>query len=174
MSQWGKNDNAANSTLWGPAAVNKAPTATERDRLFGNTTVGAYVANAAVGQFGITAAEIGGNPPVAHTGWTLRQAGTGPLESITINTAGRLYANSDTFVVAAPAGGANASGNVVTNAAGNVASFEIKNAGRGFTAKNPTVTITTAAGTGLSATGVAGGRAGRVTFETLVAMGSLT
>lgn len=169
MSQWKNKDNAANSVIWGPTNVNKAPTATERDRMFANTTVGAYVANAAIGQVGITNAELSGNPG-ATPGWNVWKAGTGQIESITINTAGRLYANTDTFVIAAPSGGANASGNVITNATGNTVGFEIKSAGYGFRAKNPTITLTTAAGTAGSFTAVAGGRAGRVQFETLVAM----
>ena len=169
MSQWGRNDNAANSVIWAAAQVNKAPTATERDRLFGNTTVGSYIANAVVGQVGITNAELSGNPG-ATPGWNLWTRGTGPIETVRVTTPGRLYANSDTFVIAAPAGGANATGNVVTNAAGNAIALNLTSAGRGFWTKNPTVTITTATGTGGAFAAVAGGRAGRVNFETLVAM----
>ncbi len=132
----------------------------------------------AVGQFGVSAAEAtnttGEGKKVAHAGWNLRTAGVGPLASITIAAAGTLYANTNTFSVAAGTGGTNATGNVVTNAAGNVVSFSITSSGANFNSATPTVTITTATGSGASLTARAGGRAGRVQYETLVAMGSIT
>ena len=176
MAQWGKLDQADNSVIWAPTSVKKAPTATERTRLYGNTTVDAYVTNIAVGQFGVSPAEAvntaGEGKKVAHAGWNLRTTGTGPLATIVVGAAGRGYANSDTFVITAGVGGVNATGNLVTNATGNVVSTVITNAGSKFVAKTPTLTITTAAGTGATVTATAGGRAGRVQYETLVAMGS--
>ncbi len=183
MALWGKNDSAADSTKFAPAQVNRAPTAGNRTTLFGNTTTGAWQNNGvamkiAVGQFGVSAAEAanttGEGKRVAHAGWNLRTRGTGPLSAITVATAGRLYANSDTFSVAAGTGGTNATGNVITNAVGNVVSFSVSNWGANFNAAAPTVTITTSTGTGASLTATAGGRAGRITYETLVAMGSIT
>jgi hypothetical protein len=183
MALWGKNDSAADSTKFAPAQVNRAPDAANRTTLFGNTTTGAWQNNGvamkiAVGQFGVSAAEAanttGEGKRVAHAGWNLRTRGTGPLSAITVATAGRLYANSDTFSVAAGTGGTNATGNVITNAVGNVVSFSVSNWGANFNAAAPTVTITTSTGTGASLTATAGGRAGRITYETLVAMGSIT
>lgn len=164
---WGNKDNAANSVLWAPTNVNKAPTATERDRLYGNTTVGSYFSGAVKGQVGIDPSEVASNPG-STAGWNLKTTGTGSIASLSINTAGSGYANTATFVIAAPAGGANATGNVVTNAAGNAVGYTLTNAGSGFTTKNPTVVIT-GGGTGAAYTATAGGRAGRVHFETLVA-----
>ena len=183
MALWGKNDSAADSVKSAPAQVNRTPNSANRTTLFGNTTTGAWQNNGvamkqAVGQFGVSAAEAantaGEGKKVAHAGWNLRTRGTGPLTAITVAAAGRTYANSDTFSVAAGTGGTNATGNVVTNATGNVVSFSVSNWGANFNSAAPTVTITTAAGVGASLTATAGGRAGRTQYETLVAMGSIT
>jgi hypothetical protein len=183
MALWGKNDSAADSTKFAPAQVNRTPNAANRTTLFGNTSTGVWQNNGvamkkAVGQFGVSAAEAtnttGEGKKVAHAGWNLRTAGVGPLGTITIAAAGTLYANTNTFSVAAGTGGTNATGNVVTNAAGNVVSFSITSSGANFNSATPTVTITTSTGSGASLTATAVGRAGRVQYETLVAMGSIT
>ncbi|CAB4143593.1 hypothetical protein UFOVP447_185 [uncultured Caudovirales phage] len=183
MAQWGTTDNANNSTLFAAAQVNRTPNTANRTTLFNNVTTGAFQNNGvnmkiAVGQFGVSAAEAtnttGEGKRVAHAGWNLRTRGTGPLTAITVAAAGRTYANSDTFSVAAGTGGTNATGNVITNAVGNVVSFSVSNWGANFNAAAPTVTITTSTGTGASLTATAGGRAGRIQYETLVAMGSIT
>lgn len=85
MAQWSATDSAAGSVLWAVAQFNKAPTATNRNALFGNTTADAYVTGSTIGQFGVSAAEInttntsseayGGG--IAHSGWNLRIAGSG-------------------------------------------------------------------------------------------------
>lgn len=183
MALWGKTDNAAGSTIYAAQQVNRTPNAANRTTLFGNTTTGAWQNNGvamkqAVGQFGVSAAEAantaGEGKRVAHAGWNLRTRGTGPLTAITVAAAGRTYANSDTFSVAAGTGGTNATGNVVTNATGNVVSFSVSSWGANFNTAAPTVTITTSTGVGASLTATAGGRAGRTSYETLVAMGSIT
>ena len=176
MSLWGNVDNAANSTIYAASQVNKTPNTANRTTLFQNTTVGAFLTNVAVGQFGVSAAEAantaGEGKKVPHAGWNLRVQGTGPLGDVTVGVAGKGYANSDTFVVAAGTGGTNATGNLVTNATGNVVAVSITSLGGGFTSPTPTVTITTAAGSNAVITATASGRAGRVQYETLVAMGS--
>ena len=183
MALWGKTDNAAGSTIYAAQQVNRTPNTANRTTLFNNVTTGAFQNNGvnmkqAVGQFGVSAAEAantaGEGKKVAHAGWNLRTRGTGPLTAITVAAAGNGYANSDTFSIAAGTGGTNATGNVVTNATGNVVSTSVTSWGANFNAAAPTVTITTAAGSGASITATAGGRAGRVSYETLVAMGSIT
>lgn len=183
MALWGKTDNAAGSTIYAAAQVNRTPNTANRTTLFNNVTTGAFQNNGvnmkiAVGQFGVSAAEAantsGEGKKVAHAGWNLRTRGTGPLASVTVAAAGKSYANSDTFVIAAGTGGTNASGNLVTNSSGNVVSYSLTSGGANFNSAAPTVTITTAAGTGASLTATAGGRAGRVQYETLVAMGSIS
>lgn len=184
MSQWGTIDRANNSPQFATTQVNVTPNAANANALFGNTTTGVWLNNGvsmkvAVGQFGVSAAEaantFGEGKDVAHAGWNLRTAGTGPLTGINIASAGRLYTNASTFSVAAGAGGTNATGNVVVNgAAGNIVSFSVTSWGNNFNSATPIVTITTAAGLSGSLTATAGGRAGRVQYETLVAMGSIT
>lgn len=178
MAQWGTVDNAANSVNWAAGLVKTTANTATQTQLFQNTTVGAFITNVATGQFGVSPAETantaGEGKKVAHAGWNLRTVGTGPLTSVVVDTAGSLYANTDTFVVVAGSGGVNATGNVVTNATGNVVSVSFTSMGSGFVAARPTVNITTAGGTGASLSARAGGRAGRVTYETLVAMGTQT
>lgn len=177
---WGNKDLANNSPAYAVAQVNLTPTAVNANTLFNNTTVGAFTNNGvalnkAVGQFGVDVTEAANNvsegTKVAHAGWNLRTAGVGPLTGIAVAAAGKGYANSDTYVIT---GTTNATGNLVTNGTGNVVSFTATAGGGLFTSATPTVTITTAAGTGASLTATAGGRAGRVAYETLVAMGTIT
>lgn len=77
MAQWGKNDNASNSVLWGVTAFKKAPTSTNQTNLFGNTTSDAFVTGMKIGQFGADAAEVAANPSVPHQGWQIRREGSG-------------------------------------------------------------------------------------------------
>ena len=183
MALWGKTDSAAESTIFAAAQVNRIANSANRTTLFDNVTTNAFQNNGvnmkvAVGQFGVSAAEAanttGEGKAVAHAGWNLRTRGTGPLTAITVAAAGRTYANTNTFAITAGTGGTNATGNVVTNAAGNVISFSVTSWGADFSTVNPTVTITTSTGVGASLTATAGGRAGRTSYETLVAMGSIT
>lgn len=183
MSLWGNKDLANNSPIYAPLQVNLTTNTTNQTALFGNTTVGAFLNNGvamnqAVGLFGVDSTEAANTlsqaKKVAHAGWNLRIAGVGPLTGITVAAAGRGYTNADTYSISAGTGGTNQTGNLVTNATGNVVSYSVTTAGANFQSAAPTVTITTGAGTGASITATAGGRAGRVQMETLVALGSLT
>ena len=77
MPLWGKVDNAANSTIFAAAQVNKAPDSTNRALLYSNTTADAFITNATVGQFGVDTTEVASASGVAHAGWVLRTVGTG-------------------------------------------------------------------------------------------------
>ena len=82
MALWGSNDDAANSTIFAAAQVNKTPNSTERTRLFGNTTSDAYITGATIGQFGIDVNEQqqstqSATERPAHAGWVLRREGSG-------------------------------------------------------------------------------------------------
>lgn len=84
MALWGNVDNAANSTIFALAQVNKnTANSTERTNLYDNTTADTYFANATIGQFGVDANEMQalnagatGERPT-HAGWTLRTEGAG-------------------------------------------------------------------------------------------------
>lgn len=176
MPLWGNTDDAANSVSYAPSQYNTEANTANKTALFGNTTVGAIVGGKAVGQFGVSGAEMantnGEASKVTHSGWVLREAGTGSIVSITIDAAGTLYANTDTFTVTSPT--ANATGTITTDGSGVITSVAITDPGAGFTSVNNAVTITTATGSGATLTAVAGGRAGRVNYETLVAMNTIT
>lgn len=77
MPLWGKVDNAANSTIFAAAQVNKTPNTTNRDLLYSNTTADAFITNATIGQFGVDTTEVASANGVTHAGWVLRTVGTG-------------------------------------------------------------------------------------------------
>lgn len=189
MSQWGKEDVNSNSVLWGTTSVNLPTTTGNRNTLYQNTVVGVFKNNnvsskKAVGQFGVSAAEAanttGEGKKVTHAGWNLRTVGTGSLATLVLTAPGRSYSNTDVVIINAGRGGTNATASVVTTALGNLVSVSITSIGAGFTTAAPSA-ITVANSTGGATTGslatftaTAGGRAGRVQYETLVAMGSQT
>jgi hypothetical protein len=158
--------------------------------MFNNTTPGAFISGAEIGVFGVSATEQSNNTlnnskeVGAHAGWNLRIAGTGPIVGIAANATLTGYVNSDVISVRSPAtGGANARVTFTTNATGGSLTFTIANPGSGFNLVTiPTSNISITNATGGTATGnttttnlvvTAGGRAGRVQYETLIAMGSL-
>ena len=156
-------------------------------RMFNNTTPGAFLTGQAVGIFGADATEtsVSNASGIAHAGWLVRRAGTGSLASFTINASATAagYNNADIITVKSAQAGGNATVTFVTNSSGGNLVFTISNVGAGFTtATVPTSNIFVTNSIGGTAAGnttvtsfiaKAGGRAGRVHFETLVAMGSL-
>lgn len=191
MPLWGNKDLANNSPIFTPLQVNLSANRVNANTLFGNTTVGAFKSNnvpmnKAVGVFGVDTTEAANTATdgkkVQHAGWNLRTVGTGPVTAITITAAGKLYTNGDIITVnpgSSPAS-ANASAVIATNGLGNVVSVSITSGGAGFTTTAPS-SITVANSTGgatlgslATFTATAGGRAGRVQMETLVALRSLS
>ena len=173
MAQWGKTDNAANSVLWGVSQLNKTANSANQTALYGNTTMGAFESGEVNGVFGIdTTEEASLNAP--HAGWNLKTTGTGSVTALTIVAGGTGYANTDTIrVTATGTGSVNATATLTTNSTGGITSVTLTNPGAGFTTASPTVTITTSGGTTANVVATAGGRAGRVSYETLVAMGTI-
>lgn len=94
MAQWGNTDDAANSVLWATTAVNLTPNTTNQTALFGNTTVGAFTAGKAVGQFGLDATEI-------------RVSGNAAVQQYIIVNPGTGYGANAAVTVANTTGGAN-------------------------------------------------------------------
>lgn len=156
--------------------------------MFNNTTPSAFLSGQAVGVFGVSATEQSNNTlndskeVGAHAGWNLRRAGTGPVIGITANGTPLAYNNNDVISVLSP-GGTNAAISFTTNATGGSLTFTVTNPGSGFnlvTVPTSNVSVTNATGgtaagntTTTNFTVTVGGRAGRVHYETLVAMGSL-
>lgn len=154
-------------------------------RMFNNTTPGAFINGAAVGVFGadVTETAVSNADGIAHAGWLLRREGTGSILSGVYANTGVGYDNTDVLVVNSPAAGGNAQFSISTNATGGNVQLTLTTAGYGFTSVTiPTSNLFVTNSTGGTATGntttasftvIAGGRAGRVHYETLVAMGSL-
>lgn len=156
-------------------------------RMFNNTTPGVFITGQAVGVFGADATEtnVSNASGISHAGWLLRTAGTGSLISFTINSSATAtgYNNADIINVRSLQAGGNATVTFTTNSTGGNLAFTISTSGAGFTSATiPTSNISVTNSTGGTAAGnttvtnfiaKAGGRAGRVHFETLVAMGSL-
>jgi hypothetical protein len=170
--QWGNTDDAANSVLWATALVNRTPNTTNQAALFGNTTVGAFIANEAVGQFGLDVNEISvaiGNTAVAQyviinpgSGYNANAAvtvanttggantvvanstvTTGRVTAVTANgTTIRGYTAIPAITIAAPAAQAFNANSAVTNATDAIA---ITSANSIFLAGDK-VTYTVAAG----------------------------
>ena len=134
MAQWGLTDNAANSVIY---VANTLMSAANNSALFGNTSLSDYVTNQAVGQFGVSAAEManttGEAARVAHAGWQLRRAGTGPVTAFTVTAPGAGIANGETITVTDTSGSASpaimAVGIAISNATGNLVSVSIANSG---------------------------------------------
>ncbi len=129
MPQWGDKDQANNSVVWGPSLLNTVANSTTVAALYGNTTANAFITDAKVGQFGVTADEAealreGGTETVAHAGWNLRTEGTGgragrvtyetlvAMGSMTGDGDGNTVSNYAIVVTTDPA---NATGNSAAN-----------------------------------------------------------
>lgn len=193
MSQWGNTDSSANSVIWGVVVGADLPAnSTTRATFYQNSTVGAWSngptrVGVAAGQFGVSVTEAanttGEGKKVAHAGWTIRKAFTGPVVSVAVTAGGTLYKNTDTIRISTggtPGLTVNASAVPVTNATGGLVSILITNGGSGYistTLANSSLVFSnstggaTITGSGANAVVSVGGRAGRVQYETIAAFG---
>lgn len=183
MALFGSIDQANNSPKYGAQNISRGSGATamaaNTTALYQNTTSAAFITGQAVGVFGVSnthLANTGGEyKKINHTGWNLRIAGSGGVESVAVAGGGTGYANSDLIVVSGGGGTTNAAGTLVTNSTGGITSVTITTKGAGFvTTPSVAVTNSTAGattGSGATFTSTLGGRAGRVQYETLVAGG---
>ena len=154
--------------------------------MFSNVSSGAFITGMATGIFGVSAQEMANNVTnssqnrPAHAGWVYRKAYTGPIATIGVTAGGSGYNNTDVVTVASPQAGGNATATVTTNSTGGITTLTLTSSGAGFLAVNATANVSIANSTGGASGGTsatfyatAGGRAGRVHSETLVAFGSL-
>jgi len=125
MPQWGNNDAASNSVLWGPAPFNRAPNTANRNALFGNTTSGAFVNNEIIGQYGVDTTEMG--------------VVAGAVINIVITSPGSGYF-SNGAVTFAGGGGSSAAANAQANSIGRITAVNITNGGSSYET-SPSVTI---------------------------------
>jgi TolB-like protein len=96
MSLWGKTDNAANSVLWGPVAVNKTPNTVNQTLLFGNTTANAFISGETVGQFGLDTSEMTASGNASVLSYVVTAGGSGYRANTTVTVTGTATANART------------------------------------------------------------------------------
>ena len=179
MSLWGNVDASNNApnfsglTGYDTSTTGESLANSQPSSVFGNTYASATRTNVEFGVFGIDAVEEGlitdGSP--THAGWVARTKGMGPIISVTSNTnAVGPAATACTYTLVLSGGGTNntaAQVSVTTAATGRITTISVTEAGL-YTG---TPTTNTFGNTAFTIT--MGGRNGRTTFETLVAMGSM-
>lgn len=175
MSLWSNTD--ANTTAPKGQSTSFAATGVSANGLtmYANTQINAFTQNQQVGMFGVDVTEqrlssagtLSGHP--MHAGWVLRKAGMGPVISIAANTGAYGTNSYVTFSGGGGTGNTAANATVRTTAAGLILDVTV-NLG-GLYANTPVAVPTSG---NAAFTLVMGGRANRVSSETIVAMGSLT
>ena len=176
MSLWKNTDANTSVPRFAPAYVSLAPTQNNSNTLFGNTQISAIITNQAVGVFGVDATEksntSGEGRRMTHAGWVLREAGTGGITGISATGTSSGWGSSGYLNIIGGGVGNTRANIYYTNTAG-VFAFSLNAVGSYVT--TPSISGNTqGSGTGLTFTITMGGRANRVTYETLVAMGSMT
>ncbi len=187
MALWGNLDAANNapisSAMTGYGGTTPEVTANSQV-YYANTKLGSFSDNQAIGIFGVSAAEQANSRTVAstgtptHAGWVTRRVGMGPVATITAN-AGCVAVNS-TITIVANSGFGNTGSNgrstiipvvatISVNTAGYISTITIVNPG--LYANTPILRPNT--GNAVFTVSM-GGRANRISTETLVAMGSMT
>lgn len=127
MSQWGSSDASSNAVLWAPTSVKLAPTSTNRDNLYGNTTADAFVTGEKVGMFAVDKTEEG--------------VGTGGLAYISLDFAGSGYTANVAVSFSANNTGSGAAANTTANTStGKIQVVTVSSNGSGYT-NSPVVTI---------------------------------
>lgn len=191
MPLWGNQDNAANSVKYatelartGPLGSGNAAKAANNTTLYNNATPNAFGGEGeAIGQFAVSVPEMANTSGaewayVAHAGWQMRIAGSGPVANLTVSVGGTGYSNTDKIVVSGAT--SNASGTLSTNSTGGILTVALTGGGAGFVnVASGTLAIQNSsggasAGSGATVTFKLGGRAGRINYETIVAMGSIS
>lgn len=183
MSLWGNLD--------GITGNNKPKYANTSYRI-SNSTINGSAANTAKyygAVYGVSATEVantlvdGGK--TSHAGWVSQKIGTGPVATIAIANGGQGYNAAGFLTISGGGDGTinvsytianslNSMQSYSSNARQNtIASITINNSGAAFNVA-PTVIAGGSNIAPASFTVALGGRAGRVQYETLVAMGSMT
>ena len=175
MALWTSTDGSAGAPKFGQITPAFGSSANGL-QLYANTQTGAFITAQATGIFGVDTNEMANTASIAnrpaHAGWVLRETGMGGIATISAGATNRSNVGN-AFITFTGGGTGNTSANaqIFVNATTNVVtSIVLNNAGlyesapTGTVAGNANVTITI----------TMGGRVGRVSTETLVAMGSMT
>jgi hypothetical protein len=179
MALWGNIDASNNApnfsglTGYDTSVTDQSLANSRPSSVFSNTYMSATRTNVEFGVFGIDVAEqTAMSNKSAHAGWIARTKGAGPISSVVANTnAVGPAASACTYTLVLSGGGTNntsAQVSVTTAATGRITTISVSNAGL-YTG---TPTTNTFGNTVFTIS--MGGRNGRVTNETLVAMGSMT
>lgn len=145
--------------------------------LFDNVTVGAFKTTAALGVFGVSAAEaqntVKEGAKTTHAGWVLRTQYTGYVNNIVVVSGGGGYTPGTGFITFTGGGsGVGANATYTVNAAGNVVNVVMNYVGNTYNIA-PSANIVANFTSQAVLTVVMGGRAGRIMYETLVATGNI-
>jgi hypothetical protein len=183
MSLWGNLDASNNApnfsglTGYDTSTTGESIANSQPSSVFGNTYISATRTGVEFGVFGVDTVEAnsqlstGDGRYVTHAGWVARTKGAGPIASVTSNTdAVGPSATAASYTLVLSGGGTNntsAQVVVTTAATGKISTISITNPGL-YTG---TPTTNTFGNTVFTMT--MGGRNGRVTQETIVAMGSI-
>lgn len=184
MSLWGNLD--------GRTGNNKPKYANTTYRI-SNSTINGSAANTAKyygATYGVNAEEAGNTvadgKKVAHAGWVSQKIGTGPIASVRVVNGGQNYNSAGYIVVSGGGDGtvnlsytiANSRNTLETYSSNSywntIATVTVVDGGAGFNVA-PTLAANGPNSANFATFSVTlGGRAGRVQYETLVAMGSMT
>ena len=173
MSLWGNVDASNNApnfsglTGYDTSTTGESLANSQPSSVFGNTYISATRTDVGFGVFGVDPTEEVITAGITHAGWVARTAGAGPIASVTAN-AGAVGVNATMTITNGGVNNTPATVIVRTNAAGWITSVDVTNGGL-YTS---TPTLNTMSNAVFTIT--MGGRANRVQYETLVAMGSMT
>lgn len=181
MSLWGSSDLANNAPKYSVGAGYGS--SANGYTLFANTLISAFVSGEGLGVFGANTNEASGASGagdldlVPHAGWNLRVAGTGPVATISVLSTGAGYnvggGAANGFISFSGGYGSSANAQWFSNATGHITSVTLLAGGANYNVA-PTASIANTNTAIATFTVTVGGRAGRVAYETLVAMGSLS
>jgi hypothetical protein len=170
MSLWKSQDAASNAPVY--TVASGYGISANGFTLYENADLAQYNAT---GVYGVDSTEAGitsgDGKKIAHAGWNLARRGTGPVVSITANN-GAVAVNSFISFTGGGTGNTSANARVTVNTAGYIISIAVLNGGSYST--TPTASKNTGSTSNAAYTVTMGGRANRVSYETLVAMGSIT
>lgn len=173
MPLWKSEDAASNAPVYtvasGYGISANGSTLYENANLQVSSATGVYGVDTT--EAGVTSAD---GKKVAHAGWNLARRGTGAVVAITANTGA--YSNAGNVYLTFTGGGTGntlANAQVFINTTSNLITSVVVNEGGSYMT-TPSITAITGASGAAVFTVTMGGRANRVSYETLVAMGSMT
>lgn len=177
MSLWNSTD--ANTGAPKFAVCSGLGVAANGFELYGNTQVNAFVQGVALGVFAVSASEAANSVKeganTTHAGWLVRTEGTGHVDRIEVVSGGAGYTPSEVgFIEFGSVGsGVGANATYFVNATGNVDNVVVNEGGNTYNTRAITANANTTYTTAASFNVVLGGRAGRITYETIVAGGNI-